>query len=162
MPLSRRIRLLGVRVGNLVRAETLARVRDPDTLRGEIVQMRQRMRAELDRTDAARFDLKQGEGGLVDLEFLLQWRVLDRADGDPRWLGPRDTPRLLRLGCEDGLFDRAGCDALVGAHAALLEAGLQCTLDRRPRITAETPAIAEARDIIREAAVRSGLPFSRE
>ena len=58
----------------------------PATLRDEVIAMRQRMRAELDRSDAARFDLKQGEGGLVDLEFLLQWLVLDRADADARWL----------------------------------------------------------------------------
>ena len=124
--------------------------------------MRQRMRAELDRSDAARFDLKQGEGGLVDLEFLLQWRVLDRADDDARWLAPRDTPGLLRVACEDALVDRATCDALLAAHAALLEAGLKCTLDRRPRIMAETDAIAEARVVIREATLRSGLPLSQE
>jgi len=142
-----------------VRAETLARPRDPDTLRGEIVQMRQRMRAELDRTDAARFDLKQGEGGLVDLEFLLQWRVLDRADENAQWLRPRDTPGLLRLACEDALIDAAGCDALLAAHAALLDAGLKCTLDRRPRITAETDAIVAARNTIRAATQASGLAF---
>ena len=34
-------------------------------LAGDVGQMRQRMRAELDRSDAARFDLKQGAGGLV-------------------------------------------------------------------------------------------------
>ncbi|MCC8364422.1 bifunctional [glutamate--ammonia ligase]-adenylyl-L-tyrosine phosphorylase/[glutamate--ammonia-ligase] adenylyltransferase [Lysobacter sp. A6] len=142
-----------------VRAETLARARDPETLRGEIVQMRQRMRAELDRTDAARFDLKQGDGGLVDLEFLLQWGVLDRADENAAWLKPRDTPGLLRLACEDGLYDRERCDALLAAHAALLDAGLKCTLDRRPRITAETDAIAAARATIRAATQGAGLAF---
>ncbi|MUV12789.1 bifunctional [glutamate--ammonia ligase]-adenylyl-L-tyrosine phosphorylase/[glutamate--ammonia-ligase] adenylyltransferase [Noviluteimonas gilva] len=145
-----------------VRAQTLARARDPATLRDEVVQMRQRMRAELDRSDAARFDLKQGEGGLVDLEFLLQWRVLDRADDDARWLAPRDTPGLLQMACTDDMVDRASCDALIAAHAALLEAGLKCTLDRRPRIMPETEAIAAARVVIREATLRAGLPLSRE
>jgi glutamate-ammonia-ligase adenylyltransferase len=143
-----------------VRAETLARTREPDGLRHDIVQMRQRMRAELDRTDAARFDLKQGEGGLVDLEFLLQWRVLARAATSPGWLGPRDTPGLLRLACEDGLVDAPGCEALIAAHAALLDAGLRCTLDRRPRITAETDAIAKARAAIRAATHAAGLAFA--
>ena len=143
-----------------VRNETLGRARDETTLREDIVQMRQRMRGELDRSDAARFDLKQGEGGLVDLEFLLQWRVLARAAGAPRWLGPRDTPALLRLACEDDLVDRRMCDALIAAHVALLEAGLRCTLDRRPRITAETEAIAEARAAIRAATHGAGLAFA--
>jgi glutamate-ammonia-ligase adenylyltransferase len=143
-----------------VRGETLARPRDPETLRGEIVQMRQRMRAELDRSDAARFDLKQGEGGLVDLEFLLQGSVLDQADVDARWLGPRDTPALLAVACATDLLDRAGCDALIAAHATLLDAGLRCTLDRRPRIMPETEAIASARAAIRAATKAAGLDFA--
>lgn len=142
-----------------VRAETLGRARDPDTLRTDVVQMRQRMRAELDRGDAARFDLKQGEGGLVDLEFLLQWCVLARSATQPQWLGPRDTPGLLRLACADDVLDRAACDALGAAHVTLLEAGLRCTLDRRPRITAETDAIAQARAAIRAATHAAGLAF---
>ena len=122
--------------------------------------MRQRMRAELDRSDAARFDLKQGEGGLVDLEFLLQWGVLDGADANAAWLGPRDTPELLRLACKDGLFDETRCETLIAAHAALLDAGLRCTLDRRPRITPETDAIAGARAAIRAATQSAGLDFA--
>jgi glutamate-ammonia-ligase adenylyltransferase len=143
-----------------VRAETLARPREPDTLRNDVVQMRQRMRAELDRSDAARFDLKQGEGGLVDLEFLLQWSVLGRAASDAAWLVPRDTPGLLRLACDDGVIDASRCAALSLAHLTLLEAGLRCTLDRRPRITAETDAIAAARDAIRTATSAAGLAFA--
>lgn len=143
-----------------VRGETLARARDPDTLRNDVVQMRQRMRAELDRTDAARFDLKQGEGGLVDLEFLLQWLVLGRAADAPAWLGPRDTPGLLRLACEDRRIDVDACNALVQSHATLLDVGLRCTLDRRPRLAAETDAIVEARAAIRAATAAAGLAFA--
>ncbi|UHQ20797.1 bifunctional [glutamate--ammonia ligase]-adenylyl-L-tyrosine phosphorylase/[glutamate--ammonia-ligase] adenylyltransferase [Lysobacter sp. KIS68-7] len=143
-----------------VRAQTLGRTRDPATLRKDVVQMRQRMRAELDRTDAARFDLKQGEGGLVDLEFLLQWCVLDRAASAPAWLEPRDTAGLLRLACDDGVLDAARCATLTFAHATLLDAGLRCTLDRRPRITSETEAIASARDAIRGATAAAGLAFA--
>ena len=57
--------------------------------------MRRRMRAELDRSDAAVFDLKQGEGGLVDLEFLLQHLVLRDAAVHAALHGPRATPALL-------------------------------------------------------------------
>ena len=78
--------------------ETLGRARDAATLREDVVAMRQRMRAELDRSDAARFDLKQGEGGLVDLEFLLQCAGAARRAAHPRLLVPRDTPGLLRAG----------------------------------------------------------------
>ena len=143
-----------------VRADTLSRVREPGALRTDIVQMRQRMRAELDRGDAARFDLKQGEGGLVDLEFLLQWCVLAHAADDARWLEPRDTPGLLQLACAAGVFDARACGTLVDAHATLLDEGLRCTLDRRQRITAETDAIATSRAAIRAATRAAGLDFA--
>ena len=71
-------------------------MRDEATLRADVVSMRRRMRAELDRSDAARFDLKQGDGGLVDLEFLLQFLVLRDAGSRPALLAPHDTPGLLR------------------------------------------------------------------
>ena len=105
------------------------------------------MRAELDRSDAARFDLKQGEGGLVDLEFLLQWRVLARADADARLAcGPRDTPGLLRVACEDdagGSRDvrstaRGACGVARGRVCAARSIGGRAS-------RAETEAIAEAR-----------------
>ena len=54
----------------------------------------------------SRFDLKQGEGGLVDLEFLLQgwcWRTR----GPPALLVPRDTPGLLRSRARGGLVASA-------------------------------------------------------
>jgi len=142
-----------------VRAEVLSRTRDAARLREDITAMRRRMRAELDRSDAARFDLKQGAGGLVDLEFLLQCCVLGDAARHPSLLAHRATPQLLRAACEAGVFDRKTCDALVAAHAALLDAGLRCTLDRRPRITAETPEISTARRTITQACSASGLAF---
>lgn len=113
--------------------------------------MRARMRAELDRSDAARFDLKQGEGGLVDLEFLLQYLVLRHAAMHSPLVRPRATPALLDALRHHGVLDGATADALRSAHAVLLDAGLRCTLDRRPRLVAETPAIAAARAVIRSA-----------
>ena len=44
----------------------------------------------------------------------------------------------------------------------LLEAGLRCTLDRRPRLAAETPAIAAARAAIRATAQAHALDVAPE
>jgi glutamate-ammonia-ligase adenylyltransferase len=142
-----------------VRSEVLSRTRDSAQLRADIVDMRRRMRAELDRSDAIRFDLKQGAGGLVDLEFLLQCLVLGEASRYPQLLSPRATPQLLRAACDAGLLGPRHCDELVAAHAALLEAGLNCTLDRRPRITAETPDISAARQAVTRACMANALAF---
>ena len=111
--------------------------------------MRRKMRAELDRSGAGGFDLKQGEGGLVDLEFLLQYLVLRDAAACPALLPARATPALIQAVCEAGIWDAHTAAQALQAHAALLEASLGCTLDRRARIVQETAGIAQARAAIR-------------
>jgi len=117
------------------------------------------MRAELDRSDAARFDLKQGAGGLVDLEFLLQAGVLLGAAQHPELTVPRATPALIDALAASAWFDAPTAASLHEAHATLVDAGLACTLDRRPRLTAGTDAIARARVAITAAAQAKGLAF---
>ncbi len=139
-----------------VRAQTLAQPRDADKLREDVASMRARMRAELDRSgagrfDLQRFDLKQGEGGLVDLEFLLQYGVLRGSAADPSLLAPRDTPGLIDALQAAGVFDTAAAARLHGAHAVLLGAGLACTLDRRTRIVVPDADVVAARAVIASA-----------
>jgi glutamate-ammonia-ligase adenylyltransferase len=147
-----------------LRAEVLSRPRDPAALATDVSAMRRRMRAELDRSepgrsDVAVFDIKQGEGGLVDLEFLLQALVLREAGTHPGLLGARATPALLAACARSGALDAGTTTDLAGAHAALLDAGLRCTLDRRPRRVPVDAAIAAARGAIGTAVRASGLAF---
>jgi len=135
-----------------VRRDILATPRDPAKLHEDVLSMRRRMRAELDRSAGDRFDLKQGAGGLVDLEFLLQWLVLREASTRPALLAPRATPLLLEAAGAEGVLDGATSAGLRAAHATLLELGLGCTLDRRTRIVVETPELDAARETIRCAA----------
>ena len=140
-----------------IRARTLGRARDAVALRADVVSMRQRMRDELDRSTDALFDLKQGEGGLVDLEFLLQYLVLRDAAAHPALLAPRATPLLAEALADAAVLDPGTAGALRAAHAHLLATGLDCTLDRRPRIVPMDDALAAARDAIRGAWRRHGL-----
>ena len=143
-----------------VRDAVLAQPRDAEALRTDVLAMRAKMRAELDRSDAARLDLKQGPGGLVDLEFLLQYLVLRDAPLQPSLRLARDTPGLLAALCDAGAFTAATCKRLREAHALLLDAGLRCTLDRRPRIVAPGAGIVAACDAIASACRDHGLPFA--
>lgn len=142
-----------------LRAEVLSRPRAVETLANDIGAMRRRMRAELDRSDAAAFDLKQGEGGLVDLEFLLQYLVLREAARTPALLPPRATAALLDAAAAAGVLDAATHTAVSRAHADLLDTGLRCTLDRRPRRAPNDARIAQARAAIRAAVRAQGLDF---
>ncbi|MBB1061702.1 bifunctional [glutamate--ammonia ligase]-adenylyl-L-tyrosine phosphorylase/[glutamate--ammonia-ligase] adenylyltransferase [Marilutibacter spongiae] len=143
-----------------VRGDTLAQPRESGALAADVARMRGRMRRELDRTDAAFFDLKQGEGGLVDLEFLLQFLVLRDGASRPALLQPRHTPGLIDAVREAGGVDAATAKALHAAHAHLLAIGLACTLDRRQRRAAPDAAIESAREAIGEAARSAGLDLS--
>src|SRR5690606_8496540 len=142
-----------------VREATLARVREDAALAAEVAGMRQRMRAELDRSDAARFDLKQGAGGLVDLEFLVQYLVLRGAAACPSLLQPRDTPGLLAALAAAGQLDAGRAQALGAAHAAFVEAGLACTLDRRPRLVVTDAQLEGHRQQVAAAVAAQGLSF---
>lgn len=143
-----------------VRAATLGRSRDWATLVDDVVRMRARMRAELDRSDAARLDLKQGAGGVVDLEFLLQAGVLALAATQPSLLAQTSSQALIDALGQVGWLDAASVAGLHRAHATLLDSGLGCTLDRRPRIVARTPAIEQAGAAIAAACARVGLVLS--
>lgn len=151
-----------------VRAGTLATDRDPGTVRAEVGAMRERARAELDRSDAgatdaepapgARFDLKHGRGGLVDLEFMLQAQVLARAASHPGLLVPRENAGLLAACVEAGLLDEAAGAALREAYAVLLRRALECSLDRRSRVVVPDGAVRAAR--ARVAAALADGPLS--
>ena len=142
-----------------IRAQTLSTPRDATRLNEDVTSMRARMRGELDRSDAARFDLKQGAGGLVDLEFLLQYLVLRESAQHAALLLPRDTPGLIAALARCGVMPAGEASALEQVHATFVADGLACTLDRRPRLVPESGALAAARAIVTRATQAHGLRF---
>ncbi len=102
-----------------VRRAVLTRRRDPDTLRREVREMRERMRAHLDRSDDRRFDLKQGRGGIADLEFMVQFWVLRLAHAHPELIRWSDNLRQLEALGRLGLIPRERATALAEAYQSL-------------------------------------------
>ncbi|HEY5972903.1 MAG TPA: bifunctional [glutamate--ammonia ligase]-adenylyl-L-tyrosine phosphorylase/[glutamate--ammonia-ligase] adenylyltransferase, partial [Pseudoxanthomonas sp.] len=145
-----------------IRGQTLSQARDAQKLLQDVGSMRLKMRAELDRSDAARFDLKQGAGGLVDLEFLLQYLVLRESGSHKGLLAPSDTQGLIEALRDAGVFDDALAQSLTQVHATFLAEGLACTLDRRPRLVVENEDVASARTVARAAVHAQGLVFDFE
>lgn len=124
-----------------VRRDILATVRDKARVLAEVGAMRARWRAERDRSDAAHIDLKQGNGALIDIEFVLQGLVLAHAAEHPGILQTTANSVLIDEIRAAGLFTQAQADTLHVAHADLLQMGLTCTLDLRPRVAARTPQL---------------------
>ncbi|GGC73059.1 glutamate-ammonia-ligase adenylyltransferase [Undibacterium terreum] len=87
-----------------IRETVLRQQRDPQKLKTEVLSMRQKMRdAHPNRSDL--FDLKQDAGGMIDIEFIVQFLVLKYAHQFPQLTANSGNIALLRLCAELGLID---------------------------------------------------------
>lgn len=134
-----------------VRKEVLCRPRVPAKVAADARAMRARMRAELDRSQGQWFDLKQGEGGLVDLEFLLQVGVLVSAQQAPQVTTSTRTPALIAALADCGFFEPQTATGLTRAHDELCARALACTLDGRSRRVVLDDELEAVRALVREA-----------
>ena len=64
--------------------------------------------------------------------------------------------RAIRLRVVAAAF---ALQALIAAHSGFIDAGLGCTLDRRPRLVRESDAIAAARATVHGGLAAQGLVF---
>ncbi len=115
-----------------VRRRILARPRDKESLKEEVRRMRERMRKELLKPEPDVFDIKQDIGGLVDIEFLVQYLVLlnaHRHSGLTRWT---DTVRLLQTLTQTGIMDSRTGTFLKEAYLAYRAAVHRLSLQEKP------------------------------
>ena len=94
------------------------RPRDTAHLRTEVVEMRARMRASLEKREAGRWDVKQGGGGLIDAEFITQYLCLRHAARHASLVEYTDNWRQLEALAAAGLVEPARKDALLAAERA--------------------------------------------
>lgn len=101
-----------------IRCEVLRQKRELEPLRQEVLSMRAKMRdAHAGKSEL--FDLKHDSGGLVDVEFLVQYLVLGHAHAHPELTGNLGNIALLRIAGELGLIP-AGLAARCGDSYRLL------------------------------------------
>ncbi|MBT8117664.1 MAG: bifunctional [glutamate--ammonia ligase]-adenylyl-L-tyrosine phosphorylase/[glutamate--ammonia-ligase] adenylyltransferase, partial [Gammaproteobacteria bacterium] len=102
-----------------IRSGVLARPREQAQLRGEVIEMRQRMRDELDRSGRGRVDLKHGSGGIVDIEFMVQFAVLRWSESHAELLRHTDNLRLLEALAGSELLPADDAGQLSAAYCAI-------------------------------------------
>jgi glutamate-ammonia-ligase adenylyltransferase len=90
-----------------LRREILGIRRDDGELRRAVVDMRAKLRQAYGKRDPDMFDLKQDPGGMVDVEFLVQYLVLAHAHQHPDILRWTDNVRLLQSLAETGVLATA-------------------------------------------------------
>jgi len=107
-----------------IRRHILSIPRDPDKLKQEVCDIRDKMRNNLDKSQPAQppfndndqFDLKQGLGGIVDIEFLIQYLVLRWAADYPSLLDTTGMLPLLGLFAKHALLEETACSQLSEAY----------------------------------------------
>lgn len=102
-----------------VRTAVLVQPRDAREVVRQSGEMRARWRRQVDCSDGTQFDVKQGMGGLVDLEFALQTMVLLHAASHPQLAHDTRTPALIARLAETGHIPTAWSEDLLKAHQGL-------------------------------------------
>lgn len=98
-----------------IRHDIICRPRDINTLRSEIIAMRQKM-LEGHPNDSALFDLKHDRGGIVDVEFMVQMLVLGYAHQYEALTHNIGNIALLRQAGELGLIPETLAQAVANAY----------------------------------------------
>lgn len=117
-----------------IRLEILARERDAETLRREVRDMRERMRRELSAGDGDQFDLKQGRGGLTDIEFLVQYAVLRWTREHPDLAEFTDNIRQLEAFARADLMPLTQARLLADAYRSYRRRIHRLALDEEPPV----------------------------
>ncbi|GHU18662.1 glutamate-ammonia-ligase adenylyltransferase [Betaproteobacteria bacterium] len=93
-----------------IRAEILRQPRDLEKLKQDVLEMRQRMLDAHASNDDEFFDIKQDPGGLVDVEFIVQFLILGHAHAHAELCGNLGNIALLGIAAELGLIPRQLAD----------------------------------------------------
>ena len=115
-----------------IRAQTLARRRESTRLRADVIEMRERMRRERSRPEAGVFDLKQDPGGMVDIEFLVQYLVLRLAQRHPELVQWTDNVRLIQTLIGATVLNEYTAHVLKHAYLIYRAAAHQLSLQAKP------------------------------
>ncbi|MHB1373963.1 MAG: bifunctional [glutamate--ammonia ligase]-adenylyl-L-tyrosine phosphorylase/[glutamate--ammonia-ligase] adenylyltransferase [Thauera sp.] len=139
-----------------IRCEVLCMKRNVDSLRAEVLAMRHKMR-DAHGNKGELFDLKHDAGGLIDVEFLIQYLVLGHSHDHPRLTGNLGNIALLRIAGELGLIPADLAAACADSYRELRRLQHRQRLNERPsRIdpdeaeAARTPVRALWREVFGE------------
>ena len=124
-----------IEIGNQfekIRLEILETQRDINQLKRDVVDMRERM-LEKHKVDHEHFDLKQDRGGIIDIEFIVQYFVLAFSSSNKELTHNIGNIGLLNLFNKKGLMESLIAKKLISAYRQYRELqhqlGLEAKLD---------------------------------
>jgi len=99
-----------------IRIDILRQPRDLARLKADVLAMRQKMLGSHASKSEEFFDLKQDPGGIIDVEFIVQYLVLGYAYAHPQLCGNLGNIALLRIATELGLIPETLADPVRNAY----------------------------------------------
>lgn len=124
-----------------IRQQVLSKSRKATELAKEVSEMRQKMRQQLDKSSAERFDLKQGEGGITDIEFMVQYAVLAWSAGLPDLMVYTDNIRILDALVATGKLTQQEGSMLADAYRFYRSEANHCVLQEQPAVVPVTRVV---------------------
>lgn len=144
-----------------VRAQVLGKARDLAKLQQEVSEMRAKMRDNLGSKSTAAgtaanafeatapFDLKQDAGGIVDIEFMVQYAALAWSHSHPPLLRWTDNIRILEELEHEGLMPAEDASLLREAYKAYRSAAHRQALQKDAGVIAGDQFVEERRQVLR-------------
>lgn len=106
-------------------------------LKEEVLAMRQKMRDHLDRSSDKLYDLKQGKGGMIDVEFISQYLLLKNAPIIPKMKLWTDNVRILEECSNLDIIDDETARTLISAYIDIRKIYHELSLADMPRLLAK-------------------------
>lgn len=132
-----------------IRRSVLCQVRSESQLRKDVQDMREKMIAHLGSSAGAdTFNIKHDPGGVVDIEFIVQYGVLRWAAQYADMAVWTDTVRILETLAQLGLLTEADADTLTQAYIDFRSAIHLLVLQNRPA-KADLRVFAQQREQVR-------------
>ncbi len=125
-----------------IREAVITAPRDRESLKAEIVAMRDKVRAARP-VKAERFDVKHSAGGMVDAEFAVQFLVLAESKAHPELIPNVGNIALLQRAEEAGLLPAGVGQAAAAAYRELRRVQHRARLNEEPTQVPMTSLVAE-------------------
>jgi len=121
-----------------IRQQILTKPRDQKTLVAAVSDMRAKMRENLDKSTDQLFDLKQGKGGITDIEFMVQFAVLSWSADSANLLEYTDNISVLSALIESGKLTKDESEMLANAYRFYRGLSNHCVLQELPAVVDRT------------------------
>ncbi|MFT2111752.1 bifunctional [glutamate--ammonia ligase]-adenylyl-L-tyrosine phosphorylase/[glutamate--ammonia-ligase] adenylyltransferase [Marinomonas sp. 2405UD68-3] len=133
---------------NKVRSDTLSKSRQSTELKAEVVKMREKMRAHLDTSKKnLEFDIKQGKGGIIDIEFLVQYLVLLHSHTHSELVVFSDNIRQLEEAAKVGVISQENAEQLAESYKLYRAYVHRLTLQKQGRVVPKEALLANQQTI---------------